>query len=61
MIKVHYPWEATPLKGGFFVPTLALDKTRIDGLRAAIYNRMKGKAEYGVKDGKLGVWFTRVR
>jgi hypothetical protein len=58
---VHYPWEVTPVKGGFFVPTLTLDKTRVDGLKSATYNRMKGRAEYVVKDGKLGVWFTRVR
>ena len=61
MIKVHYPWVKTPVKGGFFVPTLQLEKTRMDGLKAAIYNKTKGSATFGVKDGKLGVWFTRLR
>lgn len=59
-IKVHYPWNKTPVGGGFFVPTLALDQTREDGLRAAVFYKMKGRAEYVVKDKRLGVWFTRV-
>jgi len=61
MIKVHYPWSTTPVKGGFFVPTLQLEKVKLDGLKAAIYNKVKATAEFGIKDGKLGVWFTRVR
>lgn len=61
MIKVHFPWLDTPVKGGFFVPTLNLEETRVLGLKAAINNRIRAKADFGMKDGKLGVWFTRVR
>lgn len=60
-IRIHYPWNKTPVKGGFFVPTLALEQVREDGLRAAVFYKMTGKATFVVKDGRLGVWFTRVR
>lgn len=60
-IKVHFPWLNTPVKGGFFVPTLKLEETKNLGLRAAVYHKVSAKAAFGVKDGKLGVWFSRVR
>jgi len=60
-IRIHYPWQKTPLHGGFFVPTLKLDEIKEDGLRAAVFFKLRGKAEFVVKDGRLGVWFTRVR
>lgn len=60
-IKVHFPWLDTPVKGGFFVPSLKLEETKALGLRAAVYHKVKAKADFGVKDGKLGVWFSRVR
>lgn len=58
---MHYPWKDTPPQSGFFVPTLKLEETKQDGLKAALHSRFFGKAEFGIKDGKLGVWFTRVR
>ena len=60
-IRVHYPWPDTPEGGGFFVPSLNLAQTKEDGLRAAVYHKVKGKAQYGVMEGRLGVWFTRLR
>ena len=60
-IRIHYPWQKTPLHGGFFVPTLKLDEIKEDGLRAAVFYKLRGKAEFVVKDGRLGVWFTRVK
>jgi hypothetical protein len=60
-IRVHYPWKNTPPQSGFFVPTLKLEETRQDGLKAALHYRIFGKAEFGTKDGKLGVFFIRVR
>lgn len=60
-LKLHFPWSETPKKGGFFVPTLSLEETKLLGLRAAVYHKVRAKAEFGVKDGKLGVLFTRVR
>ena len=60
-VKVHFPWLDTPVKGGFFVPSLKLEETKNLGLRAAVYHKVDAKATFGVKDGKLGVWFSRVR
>lgn len=60
-VKVHFPWPSTPVKGGFFVPTLQLEETKVLGLKAAVYHKVPAKAEFGVKDGKLGVLFIRVR
>lgn len=59
-ISIHYPWSKTPAGGGFFVPTLELERIKQDGLRAAVHYKVKGKAQFGVKGGRLGVWFTRV-
>ena len=58
---MHYPWDKTPAGGGFFVPTLNLKQTKEDGLRAAVFHKVKGKAQFGVKEGRLGVWFSRLR
>ena len=60
-IRVHYPWNKTPVKGGFFVPSLNLEQTKEDGLRAAVFNKMKAKVTFVVHNGRLGVLFTRVR
>jgi hypothetical protein len=59
--KVHYPWQALAKKEKFFIPTLKLEKTKSEGLSAALHYNIIGKAEFGTKDGKLGVIFTRVR
>jgi len=58
---VHYPWLEVPPQGGFFVPTLNLDVVKVNGLKAALYHQVPAKAEVGRKNGKLGVWFTRLR
>jgi hypothetical protein len=60
-LKVHYPWVDTPVKGAFFVPTLKLEETRQEGLKAAIHNGIIGKSKFGTFGGKIGVLFTRVR
>ena len=60
-IKVFYPWKNTPVKGVFFVPSLNYERTKQEGLNAALHNGFIAKAEFGVMDGKLGVMFTRVR
>lgn len=59
--KIHYPWKQTPVGGGFFVPSLRLLDTKSDGLRAALYHGLRGRAAFGIKDGRMGVLFTRVR
>jgi hypothetical protein len=60
-IKVHYPWLAMRKYEQIFVPTLKLEETKQEGLKAALHNGVIGKAEFGTKDGKIGVLFTRVR
>jgi len=45
---------------GFFVPGLDVEKIRERGLKAALPFRYRVKATPGIKDGKLGVWFTRL-
>ena len=60
-IKVYYPWVAMRKHEQIFVPTLRLEQTKQEGLKAALHHNIIGKAEFGMKDGKLGVLFTRVR
>jgi len=58
-IRVHYPWAKTPRGGAFFVPTLELERVKEDGLRAAVYHKIKARTQFGVVDGRLGVLFIR--
>ena len=60
-VKVHYPWNVSARHESFFVPTLKLEETKLEGLKAALHQGVIGKAEFGTIDGKLGVRFTRVR
>jgi hypothetical protein len=60
-IKVFYPWNASAKHESFFVPTLKLEETKREGLKAALHQGIIGKAEFGTVDGKLGVRFIRVR
>jgi hypothetical protein len=58
-LRIHYPWQTTPPKGAFFVPTLKLAEVREEGLKAAVHHHIKGKAELGIVNGKIGVLFRR--
>lgn len=59
-LQVTYPWPQLERGQGFFVPCLDTEAVRIDGLRKAYANRiLHPKAIVGVKDGLLGVWFSR--
>lgn len=60
-LRIHYPWLKIPPKGSFFVPTLRLEEIREAGLKAALHNKIKADAAFGVVNGRLGVLFTRVR
>jgi hypothetical protein len=60
IVKEHYPWETTPPKGSFFVPSLKLGETREKGLKAAVYHHIRGIAEFAIVNGKLGVLFQRL-
>lgn len=59
-VKVHYPWETLPPKGAFFVPSLNLKETREAGLKAAVYHKVKAKAQFAIVRGKIGVLFQRL-
>jgi hypothetical protein len=43
------------------VPSLRPLETKSDGLRAALYFGYRGTCTIGIKDGKLGVMFKRLR
>lgn len=58
---MHYPWDVSEKRESFFVPTLKLEETKLEGLKAALHYGIIGKAEFGTVGGKLGVRFTRVR
>ena len=60
-LKVYYPWKETPVGSCFFVPTLDFVQTKNDGLRAAVWLRMRGEVRYGIWKGKTGVMFKRLR
>lgn len=60
-MKILYPWTILREREGFFVPGLNVEKIRERGLMSALPFRYPVKATIGIKDGKLGVWFTRTR
>jgi hypothetical protein len=56
---IRYPWSQLSRGQGFFVPSLDPEKTKEEGLRAAVYvRRFDAKARVGVLNGRLGVLFT---
>lgn len=54
----RFPFERLKKGESFFVPSLAPEKTKIVGERAAIAERCRCKAEIGIYRGMLGVMFT---
>lgn len=61
-MKVNYPWSKTPPGGWFFVPTLTPEKTRAEGLQAAILHRIfRAEVKVGAYKGQYGVLFIRPR
>ncbi len=59
-LAVRYPWSRLERGQGFFVPSLDTEKTREEGLRAAVSaRRFDAKAYVGVVNGRLGVLFVR--
>ncbi len=58
-ITTTYPWSEMQVGDSFFVPTLAIAKTREAGLKAAMQHRYRAKATPGTYRGLFGVMFTR--
>jgi len=59
-LQVTYPWSQLEKGQGFFVPCLDTEAVKLDGLRKALAHRIfNAKASIGVKNGLIGVWFSR--
>ena len=60
MTKSSNPWERTNPGQGFFVPCLDTEAVKKKGLSEALKSRVfNAKARVGIKDGRIGVWFSR--
>lgn len=59
--KIHYPWQETPKGGGFFVPTLDVERTLEHAAFSALHFRRGFKSTVGVKGGMYGVLIVRTR
>jgi hypothetical protein len=59
----NYPWHALERGQFFFVPTLDIERTVLEGLVAALPYRYRDEPRYeiGIYKGKLGVKFFRTR
>lgn len=58
-MTVLYPWKNLKPGEGFFVPGLDLVAIRMAGLKSALPYRYKVDATFGIKDGLIGVRFSR--
>jgi hypothetical protein len=59
-LHIDYPWLQLKKGQGFFVPCLDTEAVKQDGLRNALRHRVfHPKANIGVKNGLIGVWFHR--
>jgi len=58
-MTIQYPWAQLKQGSGFFVPGLDLVAIREEGLRLAVGQRLRVKAQFGLKGGLIGVWFYR--
>jgi hypothetical protein len=59
-IKIYYPWSEAKRGDRFFVPALDVYAIKEAGLTAALHLRIKGRATFGILNGKHGVLFTRL-
>jgi hypothetical protein len=58
--KIVFPWEKLEPGQGFFVPCLNAPPVIEQGLREALYCRIKATATPGIRGGLIGVWFSRL-
>ena len=60
LLSIQYPWSKLERGQGFFVPCLDLEAVREEGLRKALHYRLfDARAEPCVRDGFIGVMFSR--
>jgi len=60
-LKILYPWSELKVNEGFFVPTVTLFKTRMEGLQDAVRQQVRGDATPCIFKGKFGLLFVRKR
>lgn len=57
---MRWPWSKVKQGQGFFVPCLDTEATKKAGLTAALRNRVfNAQAHVGIRDGRMGVLFSR--
>lgn len=60
MSWIQYPWLKLKPGQSVFIPCLDIDRVIADGVRSARKAGLHIQAVPGVRDGKLGVQFTRL-
>lgn len=59
--RLKLPWHRVEKGQGFFIPALDLAAMREYVLRRAVMASVyDARAEYGILDGVIGVWFFRL-
>jgi len=59
-LRVRYPWKSVEKGQGFFVPCLDTETVKADGLQQALrYRIFNAKAQVGIMNKRVGVWFYR--
>ena len=59
-LRINYPWAQLEKGQGFFVPCLDTEQVIALGLRDALSLRIKANAIPGIRNGFMGVWFSRL-
>jgi hypothetical protein len=59
-LKTVFPWAKLEPGQGFFVPCLDTEQVIALGLRDALSLRIKANAIPGIRNGFMGVWFSRL-
>jgi len=61
LLRVRYPWKSVDKGQGFFIPCLDTETVKADGLQEALrYRLFDARAQVGIMQERLGVWFYRV-
>ena len=60
-MKSTFPWSETEPGGAFFVPSLNTERTRREGIVAAMHLGLRVKTQIGIYNKRYGVLFIRVK
>jgi hypothetical protein len=59
--SIRFPWETLDKGQGFFIPCLDTDEVREQGLKKAVFCRLRdARAKAGIYQGFTGVMFYRL-